>query len=102
MSPGSSPAGTPVRVATAKAFVPTLVNGVVPIPDADDLTAQIRSRDRLNGAASYSTASELNEDGFCPMLAEGRYVRGRVTVASGDVWTFASGIVPDAMRAGRL
>ncbi len=80
----------------------TLVNGVFPITDSADASAQIGSRDRLNGAATYSTLVAMNDDGFVPMLAEGRYIRGKLVIAEASDWTFASGLVPDASRAGML
>jgi hypothetical protein len=80
----------------------TGVNGFLPISDADDINGQIGSRDRLNGAASYTALAGMNEDGFCPLLAEGRYVRGKIVIPEGTTWTYATGIVPDAIRLGRL
>jgi hypothetical protein len=80
----------------------TLINGLIPVTDSADASAQIGSRDRLNGAATYSTLVAMNDDGFCPLLAEGRYVRGKVVISAASDWTFASGVVPDASRAGQL
>lgn len=80
----------------------TLVNGFFVISDADDVSGQIGSRDRVTGSATYGTLTEMNEDGFVPLLAEGRYVRGKIVIPEGTDWTFASGVVPDALRAGRL
>lgn len=80
----------------------TLVNGFTPVSDAADISGQIGARDRLNGSASYGTLTSMNDDGFCPLLAEGRYVRGKIVIPAGEAWTFASGLVPDAQRAGRL
>ena len=80
----------------------TLINGFSPVSDSDDIGGQVGSRDRLNGATNYSSLTDMNEDGFCPFLAEGRYLRGKIVIPEGTVWTFASGIVPDAIRAGRL
>ena len=80
----------------------TLVNGFMPVSDADSIYGKVGSRNKLNGAASYTNEAGMNEDGFCPILAEGRYVRGYIRIPSGTDWTFATGIVPDATRAGRL
>lgn len=80
----------------------TGINGFTPICDAENITGQIGSRDRLNATYAYTTAADMNEDGFCPILAEGRYLRGRITVPAAEAWTFATGVVPDAVRLGRL
>lgn len=80
----------------------TLINGFTPITDSADASGQIGARDRLNGAATYSTLVAMNDDGFVPLLAEGRYVRGKVVIAEASDWTFATGLVPDASRAGML
>lgn len=80
----------------------TLVNGFTPVTDSADASGQVGSRDRLNDVATYSTLAVMNEDGFVPVLVEGRYVRGKVVIAEGSDWTFATGLVPDATRAGML
>lgn len=80
----------------------TLVNGFFTVTDADDVQGQIGARNTIHGTANYSTLADINEDGFCPILAEGRYVRGKIIIAEGDDWSFATGVVPDAIRAGRL
>jgi hypothetical protein len=79
----------------------TVVNGFFVVSDADEISGQIGQRSRLVGAATYSTLNAMQDDGFCPVLAEGRYVRGKIVIAEGDTWSFATGLVPDAARAGR-
>lgn len=80
------------------------INGVTPITDANNATVAIASRDTLaqDDAPVYGSESALNEDGFCPLLEEGRYVRARVKIPAGAVWSFARGIIPDFMRGSQL
>lgn len=80
----------------------TLVNALIPVSDATAVSASVGQRNVLVGAATYTAEASMNEDGYCMLLAEGRYVRGKARIPSGTTWTFASGLVPDATRAGML
>lgn len=79
----------------------TLVNGFTPLTDAETLAASLGSRMRLNVAATYTPESAMNDDGFAPLLGEGRYIRGKVRIPADTTWTYATGLSPDAQRAGR-
>lgn len=74
------------------------INGMWPVTDAGTVFGSVVTRDTLN-ATSATTGSEgqLNEDGYIPLLDEGRYVRGRLRIPAGTVWSFATGIEPDAL-----
>lgn len=80
----------------------TIVNGVTPITDSPDAAVSIADRDSLNATPTYSSESEINDDGFAPLTEEGRYVRAKVRIPAASVWTFARGIVPDFKRGNML
>jgi hypothetical protein len=75
-----------------------LINGMWPVTDAATVYGSVATRDTLHAtSATEGTEGELNDDGYIPLLDEGRYVRGRVRIPAETVWSFVSGIEPDAM-----
>lgn len=82
----------------------TQVNGITPIGDSPDIIVTTGTRDTLsiNEAPVYSEDTVMNEDGFAPVLDEGRYVRVRFTIPAGSVWKFLRGFVPEFTRGSRL
>jgi len=57
---------------------------------ATSVTVQVGSRSRQQDTATFGAESSLNDDGFCPVRAEGRFHRVRVNL-TGD-WQNALGI----------
>lgn len=82
----------------------TIVNGITPITDSDQITVSTAKRETLNSTEEpvYSDETELNEDGFAPILDEGRYVRARFTIPAGATWRFLRGFIPEFMKGSRL
>ncbi len=80
----------------------TEVNGVIPITDSADAVISIATRDTLSATPTYGDESELNEDGYAPLLEEGRYVRAKVRIPLASTWTYARGIMPDFMLGSPL
>lgn len=78
------------------------INGVRPLTDASSAFGSILSRNNLNEAASEGDESEMDTDGYCPLLAEGRYARSRTRIPAGTLWTYASGVYLDAAAAGEF
>jgi hypothetical protein len=75
-----------------------LINGLWPVTDAATLYGSVVTRDTLHAtSATEGTEGEMNDDGYVPLLDEGRYVRGRLRVPAETAWSFASGVEPDAM-----
>jgi hypothetical protein len=81
------------------------VTEVWPITDANvglvEAAVGYRLR-RLSETETVSSYAAMNDDGFCPVDAEGRYLRGVVRIAAGAQWTEASGIYTDAAVAGEF
>ena len=80
----------------------TLINGLIPMTDADDLAVSVAMRDNLRIDATYGSEAEMDDDGYVPVLEEGRYLRAKLRVPAGTIWTYATGIVPDSKRIGKL
>lgn len=82
-----------------KAFV----TEIIPVTDAayTGVTAKLGTRlYRLDESETLSSASSMTSDGFCPVMGEGRYLRGELTIAAGTTWTEASGLQTDASVSG--
>ncbi len=82
----------------------TLVNEVRPhitMGSAGDgaTTVQIGTRNRLQDSVSYSTAVNVNTNGFCPARSNARFHTFRVNL-SGD-WDHAIGVDARGIRNGR-
>lgn len=66
------------------------------------VTAQIGTRAQKAGdTLTFVSASSQNAAGFCPVRADGRYFRARVTVPAGAAWTHAQGVQVTAKASGR-
>lgn len=79
------------------------VTEVWPVTDATPatVTAQTVSKlHRFDQSAVYATSSAMNQYGFCPVRAQGRYLRGRVNISEAATWSEAVGIHTDARLAG--
>lgn len=57
---------------------------------------------RLSETETVTPFAPMNEDGFCPVDAEGRYLRGIVRVLKGANWTEANGVFSDGQPAGEF
>ena len=76
------------------------INGLRPITDAASAFAAVISRGNLNEAEAEGDESEMDDDGNCPVLGEGRFVRAALRIPAATDWTFATGLEPDAQPAG--
>jgi hypothetical protein len=81
----------------------TFATELWPVVDAapEYVTGQVATRlRRLDETETVSAASQMNSEGFCPVYAEGRYMRGIVNVAAGATWTEATGLHTDGSESG--
>lgn len=76
------------------------VNGVLPLSDATDIRCSIGARFNLNSSSTYSAETSMNSDGMCPELVEARYTRAKIRIPAGITWTYAKGVIPEAMAGG--
>ena len=68
------------------------IDGVFPLVDGGDIRVSVASRERLQDAVSYGQTAEMNVNGMCPLRAEGRYQRLRVSLSSSTCWSHAQGL----------
>jgi len=76
------------------------VQGFTPITDASDVRGTLGKRENLNAARTYLPETTMNDEGFCPMIWSTRYARAKIRIPAGQVWTFASGVIPSAVPDG--
>lgn len=81
----------------------TFTTELWPVVDAapESVTGQVATRlRRLDESETVSPEAQMNSEGFCPVYAEGRYLRGIVNIAAGATWTEATGIHSDGSESG--
>lgn len=77
------------------------INGIRPFTDAPSVFCSAVMRDTLYGAEMTGIESEMDMDGYCPLLDETRFARARVRIPAGIDWQFVSGVESDISKAGR-
>lgn len=77
------------------------VKGFSPVTDAPDVRGRVLIRDNLNTVPTQSVENTMNKQGVVPVIREARYARARMRIPAGVEWSFASGVVPDAILVGR-
>jgi hypothetical protein len=73
-------------------------------PDTDAITGitlSVSTRARLGDGFSTSNYTSLRPNGDMPVRDRGRYCRLSLALAAGTSWTYAQGIVPDAVPGSR-
>jgi hypothetical protein len=94
------------EIITAEQSLPAkrmLINGIWPVTDAATVYGSVVTRDTLHATvATEGAEGELNSDGYVPLLDEGRYVRGKLRIPAATVWSFATGVDPDAQPGSGL
>ena len=68
------------------------VRSARPLADGAAASIALGTRNRQSDTVSWGSAVAANVLGACPMNTATRYVRGRVTVPAGAVWTHLLGI----------
>lgn len=78
------------------------VSAVRPLIDAD-MSIRVGTKDSIRDAVTWGPWVDMNEDGYCPVEAEGRYHRMEGRVAAGTDWSHAQGLrIEEAERMGRF
>lgn len=77
------------------------IRGGYPVTDASSAYLSIGKRENLQSAATYSTETALNGQGFCPSRVSTRHARARLRIPEAATWTFATGIEPDYTQEGK-
>jgi hypothetical protein len=77
------------------------IRGVRPVTDAASAMCSIVYRETAQSAVTTSTESAPNVIGVCEQNITARYARGKMRVPAGASWTFAAGVEPDFVNAGK-
>lgn len=72
------------------------INGMVPATDAANAFCSVGMRETLSAAEVIGVEVNRDEDGVCWVLENTRFARARLRIPAGEVWSYASGIDPDA------
>lgn len=79
----------------------TFVTSIRPLTDAATGMVSLGYRQTVQQAVAYSPETAIDtQQGQAPCLVEARYQRGRLRIPAGSVWTYASGLQPEAQVAG--
>lgn len=74
--------------------------GIIPITDCETVMGSIGYRMTAQKPVVYTSETQVNARGYCPLTIEARYARGRLRFPFGATWTYARGIQPDVQAAG--
>jgi len=79
-----------------------MVTAVRPQSDSSNanMTVALRYRQTPGGALTTTSAASLDDDGKAHFRVNGRYMRGRLVIASGASWTHAQGVTADTAFGG--
>jgi hypothetical protein len=71
-----------------------LVRGVRPVIEGNNVEPEIKVgyRNNISDPLQWVDASFINNNGYCPVRANGRYHRIRTVIPAGSTWTLARGI----------
>lgn len=82
--------------------------GIRPLVEADDeltagqVTVSIGYRDKPNGTITYSTATNIADNGICPQLISAKFQRARIDISAAVSWHHAVGGEYEFVLEGRL
>ncbi|MGL4811034.1 MAG: hypothetical protein ACRCXM_04575 [Beijerinckiaceae bacterium] len=82
----------------------SMIRGVAPMVEGDASDVQISIGTRRGLASepvSYSQESSPGPQGFAPQRRDGRYIRARMRIPAGEVWSKASAMQVDFVESGR-
>jgi hypothetical protein len=69
--------------------------------DATTVYGSTRYRDNPQETLSATTEVLINSEGFCPQRIEARLARAKVRIPAALNWTYAMGVDPDFVQAGK-
>ena len=77
-----------------------LIKNTRPLIDGGVPSVALGTRNRLVDAVTFNPATAMNNLGACPQRANGRYVRGEITLPAGTNWTHLQGLELEASPSG--
>lgn len=79
------------------------ISEVWPLVDAATATVSVSTkRKKLSDAVSSTAIATVTENGFAPVVVEGRWLKAQINIPYGEAWTEASGVEWDAEPSGEL
>jgi hypothetical protein len=75
-------------------------NGLRLITDSPDAQGSVSYRENASSPINYTTPVPMVSTGVAPQRMAGRYMRARMTIPYGSVWSFAMGVEPDGITLG--
>lgn len=77
------------------------LNSVTILTDSADAYASVGSRDHPSQAFTYLAEEEMDDEGYVPLLGEGRWMRVKVRIPAASDWTFITSLSPDIAVTGK-
>jgi hypothetical protein len=74
--------------------------GFRPITDAITVKGSLGYRENLQATRVYGSENSVNAQGFVPQRRSARYMRGKIRIPYGSIWTYATGIEPETTTDG--
>lgn len=87
---------TPEQVTDSFVFI----DGITPFTDSPDAMGSIGHRNQAQGAIVYTGETAINSRGDCPVNVEAQFMKARLRVPAGSVWTYARGVKASVQAAG--
>lgn len=71
-----------------------MIRGLRPMIEGSMVTptVSVGYRRKLNESVAYTSPVPMNDNGYCPIRANGRYLRAKMTIPAGSEWRFARGV----------
>lgn len=76
------------------------IDGMTPFTDSAEALGSIGHRNQAQGAIVYTGETAINSRGDCPQNVEGQFLKARIRIPAGSVWTYSRGVEPVLQPAG--
>ena len=78
-------------------------NAIYPIIEniSNNTAGGVVYRNTKGGARLETALTQINEAGFCPVRADGRFMGGKIVIPAGDDWDKAQGVQMEFRASGR-
>lgn len=78
-----------------------IINNVRPMVDGGTPSITIGTRNRLEDPVTWGSAVSVNSEGNCPVIANAKYLRARITLPSNSTFTHIQGVDVSAVASGK-
>lgn len=80
----------------------SIITNLTPLTDSPDMTAIIRSRERMSDSLTDTSSGTMLANGDIPIISSGVFHRVQLNIPAAAVWTFVNGLDVDAQDDGDL